>query len=67
VAAKSNFRHFIGFEINEQLRPILEEEISKIELGQSYIPYSERLPTIEELSERYPQAYREYIRREESG
>jgi site-specific DNA-methyltransferase (adenine-specific) len=67
VAAKSNFRHFIGFEINEQLRPILEEEISKIELGQSYIPYGERLPTIEELSERYPQAYREYIRREESG
>jgi len=67
VAAKSNFRHFIGFEINEQLRPLLDEEISKTELGETYVPYSERLPTIEELSERYPQAYREYMRGEEKS
>jgi len=65
VAARSNFRHFIGFEINDQLRPLLEEEIHKTELGETYVPYNERLPTIEELSERYPQAYREYLRREE--
>jgi site-specific DNA-methyltransferase (adenine-specific) len=67
VATKSNFRHFIGFEINEQLRALHENEVSKIELGQSYTPYSERLPTIEELSERYPKAYREYLRQEEKG
>ena len=65
IAAQSSFRHFIGFEINEQLEPLLEEEIYKVEPGQSYTPYNERLPTIEELSERYPQAYREYVRREE--
>jgi site-specific DNA-methyltransferase (adenine-specific) len=67
VAAKSNFRHFVGFEINEQLRPLLEDEISKIELGESYTPYSERLPTIQELSKRYPKAHREYMRREEKS
>jgi hypothetical protein len=67
IAAKSSFRHFIGFEINDQLKPLLEDEISKVEIGQAYVPYSERLPTIEELSERYPQAYREYLRREEKG
>jgi site-specific DNA-methyltransferase (adenine-specific) len=64
IASKSNFRHFIGFEVNEQLRPLLVEEIAKVEPGQSYTSYSERLPTIEELSERYPKAYREYVRRE---
>ncbi|MHA2047455.1 MAG: DNA-methyltransferase [Candidatus Thorarchaeota archaeon] len=65
IAAKSNFRHFIGFEINKQLKPLLEKEVSKVELGQSYTSYNERLPSIEELSERYPKAYREYVRKEE--
>ncbi|MFX1483171.1 MAG: DNA-methyltransferase, partial [Promethearchaeota archaeon] len=66
IAAKSNFRHFIGFEINRKLRPLLEKETSRVKPGQSYSPYSERLPSIDELSKQYPQAYREYIRREES-
>ncbi|MHA2234284.1 MAG: DNA-methyltransferase [Candidatus Thorarchaeota archaeon] len=67
VAARSNFRHFIGFEVNKQLEPLLEEEVSKVELGQSYTSYNERLPSIEELSERYPKAYREYVRKEEKS
>jgi len=64
VAAKMNFRHFIGFEINKKLRPLLKGEITKAKLGKSYIPYNERLPTIEELAQIYPKAYREYIRME---
>jgi len=64
VAAKLNFRRFIGFEINEKLRPLLENEIDAAKSGESYIPYSERLATIEELAKMYPKAYREYIRRE---
>ena len=64
VAAKLNLRRFIGFEINEKLRPLLQKEIANAKTGDSYIPYSERLPTIEELAELYPKAYREYIRRE---
>jgi len=64
VAAKMNFRHFLGFEINEKLRPLLEKELAKAKLGGSYIPYSDRLPTAEELAKTYPKAYREYVRRE---
>lgn len=64
VAAIHNFRHFIGFEINERLRPLLNKELANLVAGESYIPYSERLPTIEDLAKLYPKAYREYIRRE---
>lgn len=64
VAAKLNLRRFIGFEINEKLRPLLEKEIASVKIGDSYVPYSERLPTIDQLAELYPKAYREYIRRE---
>lgn len=62
VAAIMNFRHFLGFEINKKLQPLLKREIAKAKLGESYIPYAERLPTIEELAQTYPKAYREYIR-----
>ena len=64
VAAKLNYRHFIGFELNERLRPLIKKEIANVDVGASYIPYSERLPPIEELAKMYPKAYREYIRRE---
>ncbi len=65
IVAKSNFRRFMGFEINEQLKPLLEEEITKVEPGQLYTSYNERLLSIEELSKLYPKAYSEYIRKEE--
>jgi site-specific DNA-methyltransferase (adenine-specific) len=64
VAAKMNLRRFIGFEINKKLQPLLEKEIADARIGNSYVPYSERLPTIDELAELYPKAYREYVRRE---
>jgi len=67
VAAKLNFRRFVGFEINEKLRPLLEEEITKAKTGDAYMPYKERLPSIEELAETYPKAYREYLRREKKS
>jgi site-specific DNA-methyltransferase (adenine-specific) len=67
VAAKLNYRHFVGFEINEKLRFLLNREISKAGIGESYIPYSDRLPTIEELAEIYPKAYREYQHREKKS
>ena len=67
VAAKSNLRRFIGFETNEKLQTLLETEIAKTKSGESYVPYNERLPTIEELAEIYPKAYREYIRKEKEN
>lgn len=63
VAAKSTWRHYTGFEINTQLRSIIESELSNVRPGENYTPYHERLPTIEELAEAYPNAYREYLRR----
>jgi len=63
VAAKSAFRHFIGFEINKKLKPHLMREIGSVQPGQSYKPYKERLPTLEELAVLYPRAYREYQQR----
>lgn len=64
VAAKSAFRHFVGFEINTKLKSLLKREIESVRPGQSYRPYSERLPTLEQLAELYPRAFREYQRRE---
>ena len=67
VAAKLNYRHFVGFEINKKLRSLLNKEISKARIGDSYVPYRDRLPTIEELAEIYPKAYREYQYREKKA
>ncbi len=64
VAAKSSWRHFIGYEINERLKPVIDSETSSVELGECYTPYASRLPTLDELAEAYPNAYREFLRRE---
>ncbi len=61
VASLMNFRHFFGFEINESLKPVIESNLSMITPGESYRPYSDRLPSIEELKEKYPQAYKLYM------
>ncbi len=61
VAAKGSFRHFYGFEINEKLKPIIDQNISNMKTGSLFIPYKERLPSPEELKEKYPKAYKVYI------
>jgi site-specific DNA-methyltransferase (adenine-specific) len=65
AAAKTAFRHFIGFEVNTKLKSLLTREVASVEPGQSYRPYKERLPQLEELATQYPRAYREYLRRVE--
>jgi site-specific DNA-methyltransferase (adenine-specific) len=62
VAAKSNWRHFIGFEINEQMKPIIEKELQTVRPGEAYQPYFERLPTTEELAKTYPKAHKQFLR-----
>ncbi|MHA1340015.1 MAG: DNA-methyltransferase [Promethearchaeota archaeon] len=65
VVAKANYRHYFGFEINEKMRPIIEEELAKTELGQDYIPYWSRLKTPEELAKidkDYKKAYEIYLK-----
>jgi site-specific DNA-methyltransferase (adenine-specific) len=60
-AAKANYRHFIGFEINEKMQPFIKTNLSKVKLGRDYIQYKRRLPSPEELKEKYPKAYSIYI------
>ncbi|MHA1232985.1 MAG: DNA-methyltransferase [Candidatus Helarchaeota archaeon] len=54
VCAKSKFRHFIGFEINENLKPIINKNINSVKIGEHYRPYNTFLPTKEEIFKKYP-------------
>lgn len=67
AAAKANWRHYIGFELNEQLREVIDEEVQSYEPGEMYSQYSERLPSIEELAKAYPRAHKEYLRLKKEG
>ncbi|MGD2072109.1 MAG: site-specific DNA-methyltransferase [Candidatus Thorarchaeota archaeon] len=62
VASKANWRHFLGFEVNKELRKIIESDIEAVIPGESYTPYEDRIPSIEELAKRYPRAYQEYLK-----
>ena len=42
VAARANFRHFIGFETNAAMRAVIESNIASVKVGERYMPYSER-------------------------
>lgn len=42
IVAKRNYRHYLGFELNESMEPVIKANVSAIRLGESYIPYSER-------------------------
>ncbi|MCE7743211.1 MAG: site-specific DNA-methyltransferase [Candidatus Heimdallarchaeota archaeon] len=42
TASKGSFRHFMGFEMNKDLKEIIEWNLNKVELGELYLPYSER-------------------------
>ncbi|MFW9887516.1 MAG: DNA-methyltransferase [Candidatus Thorarchaeota archaeon] len=42
MSAKANFRHFIGFELNSDLKPIIDHNLQMVQVGQDYIPYGER-------------------------
>jgi site-specific DNA-methyltransferase (adenine-specific) len=63
-AAKGEFRHYLGFELNEQLRSIINANINAIQPGEYYRPYKERQPGLEELKRKYPQSYKKYLESE---
>jgi len=65
VAAKRNYRHFLGFEINNNLQDIINENIKASELGEQYTAYKKRLPSIETLKSRYPKAYKHLLEKGE--
>ncbi len=65
VAAKRNFRHYLGFEINKNLQYVIDENIDSVDLGEQYTAYKKRLPAIETLKKRYPKAYKHLLKRGE--
>lgn len=40
--AKTSFRHYVGFEINESMKPVIDESISSVKPGEFYKPYGDR-------------------------
>ena len=42
VASKGSFRHFLGFELNEAMKEIIDYNLSLVDVGELYIPYSDR-------------------------
>ena len=60
VAAKGSYRHFLGFEINLELKDIIEKNIKQMPLGGLYREYKTLKPSIEELKKKYPKAYKIY-------
>jgi len=42
VAAKGAFRHFYGFEINKNMKELIETNLKSIKTGEFYTPYSDR-------------------------
>ncbi len=42
IACKGSYRHYIGFEINQALREIIDHNLSLVNLGELFTPYNER-------------------------
>ena len=59
VAAKSVWRHFFGFEVNEKMKEVIDNRLARVLPGQDYITLEERIGKIKaEAIKRYPQAFR---------
>lgn len=63
-AAKLNYRHYFGYELNPKMTTIYDQ-LNDVELGEHYTSYTDRLPSPEELSTRnkdYMRAYQVYLK-----
>ena len=54
VSAKAKFRHFLGFELNEKLKPIIKHNLENVKVGESYQPYRPFVPDEETILKKYP-------------
>ncbi|MCG3254816.1 MAG: site-specific DNA-methyltransferase [Candidatus Heimdallarchaeota archaeon] len=61
IVAKANLRNYIGFEKNKKLKPIIEQNLMKTELGSLYKPYTNN-NQIGSLKKKYPRAYKLYMK-----
>lgn len=62
IVAKQHFRHYVGFEQNNKLQPIISNTLDLIIPGEKYLPYDDRIASPEELAKKpgYQLAYRKY-------
>lgn len=61
VVAKSLWRHYFGFEINEKMQPLVEKRINGIQDGQEYLTVEKRFEEIyNNARKKYPLAYKIY-------
>ncbi len=42
LVARASFRHYLGFELNSIVKPVIDANISSVLPGESYTPYGER-------------------------
>jgi site-specific DNA-methyltransferase (adenine-specific) len=57
VASRGGYRHFIGFEINQSMREIVDYNLSLLDLGELYVPYRERKDElVEKAKEKFGQS-----------
>ena len=62
VAAKSTWRHYSGFEINEKTKSMVEDRINDMPLGYEYVPLDEKIKEIHNIiQKKYPSAYQMYL------
>jgi site-specific DNA-methyltransferase (adenine-specific) len=62
VVAKSIWRHYFGFELNENMRSPIQNRIENVTLGEEYISLDERLSKIQDDARgKYPQAYKAFL------
>ena len=54
VCAKSNYRHYLGFEKNINMQKIIKQNIDLVSVGEKYLPYYSYLPSIKEIIKKYP-------------
>jgi site-specific DNA-methyltransferase (adenine-specific) len=54
ACAKARYRHFLGFELNDAARAIIETNVLDTTAGQDYLPYKTFLPGNTELAKKYP-------------
>jgi site-specific DNA-methyltransferase (adenine-specific) len=68
VAAKMNYRHYAGFEMNTKMQEIIEHNLELAKLGELYTPYNELIPSPEQLLENnkedsaYQRAYKIFLK-----
>jgi site-specific DNA-methyltransferase (adenine-specific) len=63
VAAKSIWRHYFGFEINEKIKPIIQNRIDDMPVGYEYTSLEEKIKEIHcNIQKKYPSAYQLYLK-----